>query len=44
MSKTGKKERDWKGFYTAIIMGCSVGIVIFATILFKYMILIYISA
>ena len=25
----GKKERAWKGFYTAIITGCSVGIVIF---------------
>ena len=25
----GKKERAWKGFYTAIITGCSVGIIIF---------------
>lgn len=26
----GKKERAWKGFYTAIITGCSVGIVLSA--------------
>ena len=25
----GKKSRAWKGFYTAIITGCSVGIIIF---------------
>lgn len=25
----GKKNRAWKGFYTAIITGCSVGIIIF---------------
>jgi putative MATE family efflux protein len=25
----GKKDRAWKGFYTAIIVGCSIGIVIF---------------
>ena len=27
--KLGKKSRAWKGFYTAIITGCSVGIIIF---------------